>query len=114
MQTKTILATDKTTTLQEQLQQTRQNNTLDKHDKTTGQNTATIWNFPKGHNDAWRKLRSIINPRKRSEYPTLTTTDEHNNVTIHTTTEQKLDAFAGQLTKTFGNRQYTHTSGLTV
>ena len=24
------------------------NNTLDKHDKTTGQNTATIWNFPKG------------------------------------------------------------------
>ena len=56
-----------------------------------------------GHNDAWRKLRSVINPRKRSVYPTLTTTDEHNNVTKHTTTEQKLDAFADQLTKTFTN-----------
>ena len=56
-----------------------------------------------GHNDAWRKLRSVINPRKRSEYPTLTTTDEHNNVTKHTTTEQKFDAFSDQLTKTFTN-----------
>ena len=56
-----------------------------------------------GHNDAWRKPRSVINPRKRSVYPTLTTTDEHNNVTKHTTTEQKLDAFADQLTKTFTN-----------
>ena len=56
-----------------------------------------------GHNDAWRKLRSVINPRKRSVYPTLTTADEHNNVTKHTTTEQKLDAFADQLTKTFTN-----------
>ena len=69
-----------------------------------------------GHNDVWRKLRSVINPRKRSEYPTLTTTDEHNNVTKHTTTEQKFDAFADQLrhlqttetqqtTTTTGNRQ---------
>ena len=56
-----------------------------------------------GHHEAWRKLRSVINPRKRYEYPTLTTTDEHNNVTKHTTTEQKLDAFADQLTKTFTN-----------
>ena len=54
-----------------------------------------------GHNDAWRKLRSVINPGKRSVYPTLTTTDEHNNVTKYTTTEQKVDAFADQLTKTF-------------
>ena len=69
-----------------------------------------------GHNDAWRKQRSVINPRKRSVYPTLTTTDEHNNVTKHTTTEQKLNAFADQLrhlqttetqqtTTTTGNRQ---------
>ena len=56
-----------------------------------------------GHNDAWRKLRSVINPRKRTVYPTLTTTDEHNDVTKHTTTEQKLDAFTDQLTKTFTN-----------
>ena len=56
-----------------------------------------------GHNHVWRKLRSVINPRKRSVYSTLTTTDEHNNVTKHTTTEQKLDAFADQLTKTFTN-----------
>ena len=54
-------------------------------------------------NDAWLKLRSVINPRKKSVYPTLTTTDEHTNVTKHTTTEQKLDAFADQLTKTFAN-----------
>ena len=56
-----------------------------------------------GHNDAWRKLRSVINPKKSFIYPTLTTTDEHNNVIKHTTTEQKLDAFADQLTKTFTN-----------
>ena len=56
-----------------------------------------------GHNDAWRKLRSVINHRKRPEYPTLTTSDEHKNITKHTTTEQKLDAFADQLTKTFTN-----------
>ena len=56
-----------------------------------------------GHNDAWRKLRSVITPKKSFIYPTLTTTDEHNNVTKHTTTEQKLDAFADQLTKTFTN-----------
>ena len=41
--------------------------------------------------------------RKRCEYPTLTTTDEHNNITIHTTTEKKLDAFVDQLAKTFTN-----------
>ena len=46
-----------------------------------------------GHNHAWRKLRSVINPKKRFIYPTLTTTDEHNNVTKHTTTEQKLDIY---------------------
>ena len=59
--------------------------------------------FSEGHNDAWRKLRSVIHPRKRCEYSTLTTTDEHNNVTKHTTTEKKLDAFADQLAKTFTN-----------
>ena len=47
-----------------------------------------------GHNDAWRKLRSTINPRKHSECQTLTTTDEHNNITRHTTIEQKLNVFA--------------------
>ena len=30
-------------------------------------------------------------------------TDEHNNITKHTTTEKKLDAFADQLAKTFTN-----------
>ena len=60
-----------------------------------------------GDNDAWRKLRSVINPRKRSVYTTLTTTDEHNNVTKHITTEQKLDAFADRLTKTFTNDRDT-------
>ena len=39
--------------------------------------------------------------------PTLTTTDEHNNVTKHTTTKQKLDTFADQLTKTPTNDRDT-------
>ena len=85
----------------------RLDRTIKQYTRQTRQNNWTKYcndmELSGGHNDAWRKLRSVINPRKRSVYPTLTTTDEHNNVTKHTTTEQKLDAFADQLTKTFTN-----------
>ena len=72
--------------------------TIKQYTRQTRQNNWTKYcndiELSEGHNDAYRKLRSVINPRKRSVYPTLTTTDEHNNVTKHTTTKQKLDAFA--------------------
>ena len=50
-----------------------------------------------------QKLRNVINPRKRSVYPTLRTTDEHNNVRKQTTPGQKLDAFADKLTEAITN-----------
>ena len=98
----------------------RLDRTIKQYTRQTRQNYWTKYcndmELSEGHTDAWRKLRSVINPRKRFVYPTLTTTDEHNNVTKHTTTEQKLDAFADQLrhlqatetqqtTTTTGNRQ---------
>ena len=85
----------------------RLDKTIKQYTRQTRQNNWTKYcndmELSEGHYDAWRKLRSVINSRKRSEYPTLTTTDEHNDIIKHTTTEQKLDAFADQLTKTFTN-----------
>ena len=85
----------------------RLDRTIKQYTRQTRQNNWTKYcndmELSEGHNDAWGKLRSVINPKKSFIYPTLTTTDEHNNVTKHTTTEQKLDAFADQLTKTFTN-----------
>ena len=83
----------------------RLDRTIKQYTRQTRQNNCNCndMELSEGHNDAWRKLRSVINLRKRFIYPTLTTTDEHNNVTKHTTTEQKLDAFADQLNKAFTN-----------
>ena len=85
----------------------RLDRTIKQYTRQTRQNNWTKYcndmELSEGHNDAWRKLRSVINPKKSFIYLTLTTTDEHNNVTKHTTTEQKFDAFADQLTKTFTN-----------
>ena len=85
----------------------RLDKTIKQYTRQTRQNNWTKYcnnmELSEGNNYSWRKLRSVINPRKRSEYPTLTMTDGHNNITKHTTTEQKLDAFADQLTKTFTN-----------
>ena len=85
----------------------RLDKTIKQYTRQTRQNSWTEYcndmELAEGHNDSWRKLKSVINPRLRSEYPTLITTDQHNNITRHTTTTQKLNAFADQLTETFTN-----------
>ena len=42
------------------------NSTLDKHDKTTGQNTVTIWNFPKGITTLGESYEASLTLRKVS------------------------------------------------
>ena len=54
-----------------------------------------------GQDDQWRKLKSVLNPKGKSEYPTLITKDEHGEITKAYTTETKLDAFASKLEQTF-------------
>ena len=54
-----------------------------------------------GQDDQWRKLKGLLNPRKKSEYPTLITKDARGNTIKAYTTEDKLESFASSLEQTF-------------
>ena len=60
-----------------------------------------------GQDDQWRKLKGLLNPRGKSEYPTLITKDAQGNETKAYTTEAKLEVFASSLQQTFTREGYT-------